>query len=150
MVKDQQDRGEQALRQVRQGLWMVLGVLVLLAAFAALQAYDPGTVLAQRSARALPALLPVLIVVVFAWQQSTRRLSVKDAEMQAVLKDEFRRANLDRAFRAAFLVLLGVQVPLALLCRTLPSERAVWCMVAFSCFAGMVALLGSFLFYDRG
>lgn len=99
------------------------------------------------------AMLPILIVAgLIALQKATLRgdrWDPQSPEVQAVLQDEWRRTNMDRATRVAFFVILIAQIPIGLLVARLPSLRAVMAMATATLTLGMATLLTLFLFFSR-
>jgi len=99
------------------------------------------------------AMLPILIVAgLVALQKATLRgdrWDPRSPEIQAVLQDEWRRINMDRAIRVAFFVVLIAQIPIGLLVVRLPSLRAVMTMATATLTLGMATLLTLFLFFSR-
>ena len=70
-------------------------------------------------------------------------------EVRAIVEDEWRRANMDRARRVALVVVLASQLPLALLLSSLPPLRAVMAMASATVTLGLATLLALFLYLDR-
>lgn len=70
-------------------------------------------------------------------------------EVRAIVEDEWRRSNMNRARRAAFAVVLVVQLPLGLVLAGLPSLQALMAMAAATITLGLATLLGLFLYFDR-
>jgi hypothetical protein len=99
------------------------------------------------------ALLPILVATgLMALQRATLRGDRWDPgspEVQAVLHDEWRRINMDRAIRVAFFVVLAAQIPIGLLVAPLSSIRAVMAMATATLTLGMAAFLTLFLFFSR-
>lgn len=77
------------------------------------------------------------------------RWDPKSPEVQAVLQDEWRQTNLNRAIRVAFIVVLMAQIPIGLLVAQLPSLRAVMAMAITTLTLGMATLIALFLFFSR-
>jgi hypothetical protein len=70
-------------------------------------------------------------------------------EVRAIVEDEWRRSNMNRARHAAFAVVLVVQLPLGLVLAGLPSLQALMAMAAATITLGLATLLGLFLYFDR-
>jgi uncharacterized membrane protein len=77
------------------------------------------------------------------------RWDPRTAEVRAILEDEWRQRNMNRARRVAFAVVLVVQLPLGLLLAALPPLQAVMAMAAVTITVGLATLLALFLYFDR-
>jgi len=77
------------------------------------------------------------------------RWDPKSPEVQAVMRDEWRRTNMDRAMRVAFVVVLTAQIPIALLVASLPSLRATMAMAVTTLTLGLATLIALYLFLSR-
>lgn len=129
---------------------MVVLLLVVLAvgAVGVTMAVYPGT---PSWSRAMPPLWIVALVLVGGLQRTLggNRWDRRVPEVRAILEDEWRRSNMERARRVAFTVVLGAQLPLGLLLGSLPTARAVLAMGVATITLGLVTLLALFLHYDR-
>ena len=113
------------LRLTRRYLFIVLILGLLMCGTLLANVFRPDAAF-SRWPSTLPWLLPVAMSIVFAaTSMGRRRLDPKSAELQAVLRDEWRQVNLTRAMRIAFFVVLIAQVPQAFLFLQLPVLRAV-------------------------
>jgi len=150
-MADSVTRSDLFFRLSRRSLVFLLSLWVILGATVLAMVIRPESALAQWMSRA-PWIAPVAIVlVVAALGTSFRRLGLapNSSEMRAILKDEWRQACLARAFRGAFFVVLGAQIPLALLLVPLPATRALWGMAGSTICLGMATFTSLFLAFDR-
>jgi hypothetical protein len=142
---------QQFSRRSRIGL---LFVVALLGGTGLALILSPEGAVARSSARAA-WLIPIAIVfVVVAVQASLgkRRWDPASPEVKAIMQDEWRRLNLDRASRYALIVVLAAQWPLALLIgfvSALPTVRTAMAMATASITLGLITFLALFLFFDR-
>jgi hypothetical protein len=140
------------LRSSRRALVVVLFAILLLGATVVGMAFWPSSLLAEWPGR-MPWLFPILMVfAVMALRASLggRRWDSHSPEVRVMLHDEFRRANLSRAQRAALIAVLIAQAPLGLLFVHLPARQAVMGMAGTTITLGMAILITLFLFFDRG
>ena len=148
------DQTELFLRVSRRGLLAVLITILILGGSMLGMALWPSSVLASWPSR-LPWLLPMVMIFAMIGLHAPlrgrgRRWDPRSPEVKAIMEDEFRRTNMARAQRAAFMVVLIAQVPLALLLMHLPAMQAVLAMAVATITLGMVILIALFLFFDRG
>ncbi|HJU83614.1 MAG TPA: hypothetical protein VJ600_05350 [Holophagaceae bacterium] len=148
------DRTELFIRYYRRSLMLVLVVLALLTLWLCGGIFFPGSAFRAFSEHLVTPfpLLPLLLI--FAAVMNARDLKGKgvrkdDPDVRAVLEDEHRRANLHRALRAAFVVTLVAQMPLALLFVLRPMPEAPLYMGALTLSLGLMALVAAFLVFDR-
>lgn len=141
-------RSEKYLRFSRRS--MVVTLLLVLAVggvcvVMAIQSFAPVW------SRATPALWIVAVVIIAGLQRTLGgdRWNPRAPEARAIVEDEWRRANMDRARRAAFATVLGAQVPLGLVLASLPSLQAVMAMAAATITLGLATLIALFLYFDR-
>jgi hypothetical protein len=141
-------RSEKLLRYSRRGMAVLLGLVLTLGTLSLGMALQPEAELWGSALR----MLPIAAVIVAAALVGTLRGDWWDPrapEAQAIVQDEWRRANMDRARRVAFAVVLVAQVPLALLFSRLPSPQGLMAMAVSSMTLGMSVLLALFLYFDR-
>lgn len=145
------DRTELLLRISRRSLLVVLAMIVLIAATLIAHVLRPGSLLADWASR-MPWLLPLAIAALFLVFNAPLRRSFRptDPDVKAMLNDEFRQANLARAQRVAFVVVLVAQIPLATFVSGLNTVGAVTVMSVATITVAMAALIISFLYFDRG
>lgn len=99
--------------------------------------------------------VPIAIVILAAALRGTLRgrpWDPRSAEAKAILNDELRQASLNRASRAALIVVLVAQLPLELLfgmLLQLSGSRTALAMAEATITLGMAAFLSFFLFFDR-
>lgn len=145
------ERVEMFLRTSRRALAVLLLFAFILGATVIAMAFSPDTWLAKWPMR-FPLAFPFLVLLVFMalrLMRDGRGLRADAAEAKLVLHDEFRQANLLRAQRWAFILVLVAQVPLGLLFMRAPATRAVLGMGGMTIALGMSATILLFLFFDR-
>lgn len=142
-------RAELLLRSSRRALFVVLIMIIGAAATLLAHALRPGTLLADWPSRG-PWLIPVMIAMFAAMAGTFGPRRPAEAEMRILLEDEFRKTNLARAQRVALIVVLLFQAPLAIVLSGLTTVAAVSAMAEATIAMGMVSLIASFLFFDRG
>ena len=145
---NQPDRIELLLRASRRSLFVLLALILLIAATIIAHVLRPGSLLADWSARA-PWLLPVAIVAIFGIVVAPMRRRLGDAEMKTLRDDEFRQANLGRAQRVALIAALVAQIPLAVLASGLSAAAAVTIMGVATVTVATATLITSFLYFER-
>ncbi|CAN5359997.1 hypothetical protein BH23GEM2_BH23GEM2_15580 [soil metagenome] len=141
-------RSEKFVRYSRRGMAVLLGLVLTLGGLSIAMSLQPEAALWGSLLR----MLPIVIVVVAAALVGTLRGDRWDPrapEAQAIMNDEWRRANMDRARQVAFAVVLVAQVPLALLFSRLSALQAVMAMAVSTMTVGMSLLLALFLYFDR-
>lgn len=141
-------RSEKYLRFSRRGMMVTLFLVLVAGGAGIAMAIWPG---ASGWSDARRPLHLVAIVLIF-WLYRTlggERWDPRTPEARAIVEDEWRLRNMDRARRVAFIVVLGAQVPLGLLLASLPPLRAVMGMAAATVTLGMATLLALFLYFDR-
>lgn len=146
------DRSERFLHFSQRSLVALLVVVVVLGATAlSLMLSPPGAV--ASSANLAWWLLPVAIAALVAVPMSLqRRRWTEDApEVKAVMQDEWRRMNRDRASRSSLIVVLVAQWPLGLAFGflDLPQPRVAFAMAAATITLGLVTWITLFLYLDR-
>jgi hypothetical protein len=144
-------RVEMFLRTSRRALGVVLLLVFFLEATVIAMAFWPATWLAEWPMR-FPLAFPILVWLAFMALRLTRdgrELRANAPEAKVVLNDEFRQANLLRAQRWAFILVLIAQLPLGLLFMRVPVARAVLGMGGTTIALGMSAVILLFLFFDR-
>ena len=132
-------------RYSRRSLWTLLFLLIAVAAGAALSLVYPA-------AGKLSMLFPLMVVIAAAALRSSAKganVNPSSPGMKAILNDELRQASMHRAFRNAFLVVLMVQPLLAFLPELVALDRPAPLMAVVTIWVGMVAMVGSVLYYDR-
>lgn len=151
MTDSAEARSERYVRFSQRSLLLVLVLVLALGALGLAAALRPE--LGARWMVQAGWMLPIAIVIAVGALQRTTLRGARwrpDApEAQAVLRDEWRRASMDRALRVAFVVVLVAQVPLAVLLAPLPSLRAVLAMAVATSVLGLAAFLALFLFFGR-
>lgn len=103
-----------------------------------------------------PWLFPITGIVLFMGLRMMlfkgHRWDPRSPAVRAILRDELRQSSLNRASRAALLVVLIAQVPLGLLFGMLahvPIARATLAMANTTITLGMATFIALFLFFDR-
>jgi hypothetical protein len=134
---------------------LLLIVIVALGAVALALALRPDSAIAQVLEKA-PWFFPIATIIgVAAVQTSLRknRWDPKSPEVQAIMNDEWRRTNLDRAMKIAFIVILVVQLPLGWLFGVMLAQlsvlRAVLGLAVSTITLGMTTFVATFLILDR-
>jgi Na+/H+ antiporter NhaC len=147
----QTDRTELFLRISRRSLVALLVLILLIAATLIAHVVRPGSLLADWASR-MPWLLPVAIVAVFVMFIAPLRRSfpANDPDVETVVNDEFRQANLARAQRVALVVVLVAQIPLAIFLSGLSAVAAVTVMGVATITIASATFIIAFLFADRG
>jgi hypothetical protein len=142
---------EIVLKASRRGLVLVLMIIMVLGVTLLAAAISPESSISKWPMRA-PWLLPVAIVIAVAAQRSWmggRTWNPKAPEVEAVMNDEFRRMNMDRARSISLVVTLIAQVPMALAIITVHSAHAALAMAGATITLAMATLIITFLFLDR-
>jgi hypothetical protein len=146
------ERTELVIRYGRRSLALCLVWLGLLGTCLAFQVFDPEgplTAMANNLLKFLPIGLPIVLVALQASLKG-KGFAKNDPDVRAVMEDEFRRANLNKAFRCAFFTVFIIQVPLGLAVWNHPTHVALYFMGGFTVLLGVMALMAFFLFFDRG
>jgi hypothetical protein len=138
----------------RRSMVTLFFVVTILGGTALALILSPGGAIGRSAARAA-WLIPIAIVVAGAAVQSSlkgRRWNPASPEVEAIMQDEWRRTNMDRASRFALIVLLAAQWPLGMLIGVMggvPSVRTAMAMAAASMTLGLMTLIALFLFFGR-
>ncbi len=156
------ERTEAFLGYVRGTLYITVFYLALFTISLAIMALDVDGTLAPAVTRFMFPLVPVLMVIGVALNARQRkgfRFSKGDPAVRAVLDDEQRRQAFSKAFKAAFIVTLLSQFPLAALFMLRPIMRLAMgsnplalgpvFMGAFTLVIGAGSLICFFLHFDR-
>lgn len=148
MDHPQESRSEKYLRFSRRSTTVLLLLVLAVGSVCVAMAFRPV------SPHWPQAMLPMWIVAIVLAAGLQRTLGgdhwdPRTPEVRAIVEDEWRRTNMDRARRVAFVVVLGAQLPLGLLLASLPPLRAVMAMAAATITLGLSTLLALFLYLDR-
>jgi hypothetical protein len=150
-----QDRSELYLRFSRRGMAVLLILIVLLGVTALAMALRPDGAFAQALEKA-PWFFPIAAIIGVAMLQTSLRKNRWDPnapEVKAILNDEWRRTNLDRAMKVAFIVILVTQLPLGWLFGVMLAQlsvlRAVLGMAVSTITLAMTTFVATFLILDR-
>jgi hypothetical protein len=144
-------RSELLLISSRRAFVLLLITFLWLGATCMAIGFCPETMLARWPMRA-PWVFPVALGLAWFGLLTTlkgRRWDPHGAETEVVINDEFRKSNILRAQRAALIVVLLLQVPLALAAMHLPVTRALVAMAGGTITIGMGAVTATFLYLDR-
>ncbi|HEX3158234.1 MAG TPA: hypothetical protein VHQ45_06930 [Gemmatimonadaceae bacterium] len=144
-------RSERYLRFSHRSMVAVLVLMVMIGTVALVVALRPDGVISQWLPR-VSVLVPVAIVLIAGALRATLggdRWTPDAPEARAILQDEWRRMNMARASRAAFVVVLAAQVPLGLWLGMLPSPRGVMAMAVTTMTFGLAAFIALFLYFER-
>ena len=153
MTQHTDDPTEQFLRFSRRSMSALLAIVIVLGGTAIALTLSPAGAVSRSAARGA-WLIPVGIAIFVAAQSSRRgrRWSPDSPEVRTVMQDEWRRTNMHRASRAALIVVLIAQWPLALtlgFAAQLPPPRAAGAMATSTLTLGLATLMAVFLFLDR-
>jgi hypothetical protein len=151
MEKAPTDRTEMFLRYLRRLQYVVLAGMIPMLFYGILTAWD-NEARFERYQFALLILCPIILTLGVLWLQLSlkgNRYSLKDPDVKAIIKDEYRRLSFDRSLRVAFLVVMVVQIPLARLLSLRPSADSLYHMATFTFFIGFISLIAAFLVFER-
>lgn len=148
MTDPTEARAERYLRFSRRSTTVLLLLVIAIGGMCVAMAIRPLT---PAWSRAVPALWIVAVVLAAGLQRTLGgdRWDPRIPEVRAIVEDEWRQRNMDRARRVAFVVVFAAQLPLGLLLARLPSLQAVMAMAAATITLGMATLLALFLHFDR-
>src|SRR5689334_22683288 len=134
----------------RRAFILLLIAFLWLGATCLALAFFPDTFLARWPMHA-PWIFPAAVVLAWLGLLSTRgpRWDPHGAEARVVMNDEFRRSNILRAYRAALIAVLVLQVPLALAAMHLPVTRALVAMAGRTITVAMIVFISTFIYLDR-
>lgn len=151
MAVSNDSRSEKYLRYSHRSMVVVLALMVTIGSVSLAMALQPDGVVARWMPR-LSAIVPIAIVLVAGALAATLRGDRWDPnapEARAIVQDEWRRLNMARAMRGAFVVVVAAQVPLALWLGTLPSPRAAMAIAITTMTLGVATLSALFLIFER-
>lgn len=151
MTEASDSRAERYLRYSHRGMVVVLVLMVAIGCAWLAVAVQPDGVVARWLPR-LSATLPIAITLIAGALLATLRGDRWDPnapEARAIMQDEWRRSNMARAMRGAFVAVIATQVPLAMWLGTLPSPRGVMAMAITTMTLGMATLSALFLIFER-
>ena len=149
MNRPNETRSETYLRFSRRRMTVLLLLVLAVGGVCVAMAFRPAS---PTWPRAILPLWIVAVVLVVGLQQTLGgdRWDSRTPEARAIAGDEWRRSNMDRARRVAFVVVLGAQLPLGLLLTMLLEPlQAVMAMAAATVTLGVATLLALFLYFDR-
>jgi hypothetical protein len=149
MTAPMETRSERHLRFSRRSMTVTLLLVLAIGGFCLAMAVRPH---APVWSRAVPTLWIVAAVLAAGLQRTLggERWDPRAPEARAIAEDEWRRSNMERARRVAFVVVLGAQLPLGLLLARLPSSlQALMAMATATITLGLATLLALFLYFDR-
>lgn len=147
----QASRSDLYLRFTRRSLIAVLTIILTLGIAGILIALRPDSAFSHVAERSSWMVTVGIVIAVVALQSALRghRFTPDSPEVKAVMDDELRRASMDRARKFAFIVVLGAQMPMALLLAGRPSMHALLAMGVATITLGMTVLIALFLVFDR-
>jgi hypothetical protein len=155
MIEPTEDRSELYLRFSRRSMAFLLIVIVALGAAALVMALQPDGAF-SRTLEKTSWFFPIATIIGVGALQTTlrrNRWNPNSPEAKAILNDEWRRTNLDRAMKVAFIVLLVTQLPLGWLFGVMLAQlsvlRAVLGMAVSTVTLGMSIFVATFLVLDR-
>lgn len=148
MPSPMESRSERFLRFSRRSMTVLLLLVIAVGSTCVAVAFRPAS---ANWPNAIPPLWIVAVALAAGLQRTLGgdRWDPRTPEVRAIIEDEWRRSNMDRARRVAFVVVLGAQIPLGLLLTSLPSLRALMAMAAATITLGLATLLALFLYLDR-
>ena len=148
MTKSTEPRSEKYLRFSRRRMTVLLLLVIAVGGVCLAMAILPQS---PTWPRAVPALWIVAVVIAVSLQRTLggERWDPRVPEVRAIVGDEWRQGNMNRARGIAFAVVLGAQVPLGLLLAGLPPLRAVMAMATATIILGLATMLALFLYFDR-
>jgi hypothetical protein len=152
MKESDETRAERYLRFSQSGMIVTLVLVLALGGICIAMAFSPDGGAARWMSRSGWLLAVAIAIAVVMLQTATlrgERWKPDAPEARAIAGDEWRQANMNRAMRAAFLILLVAQLPLALLLARLPSLRAVMAMAAATATLGLASFIALYLFLSR-
>ena len=143
-----ESRSEKYLRFSRRSMTVLMLLVFAVGAVCIVMAFHTGS---PNWSLAMGPLWIIAIVLAGGLQRTLggERWDPGASEVRAIVEDEWRRNNMDRARRVALMIVLGAQLPLGLAFASLPSMRAVMAMAAATITLGLVTLLALFLYLDR-
>ncbi len=154
MTQTSDDASEQLVRFSRRSMGTLLVIVLAFGAVTLAMTLWPEGATSRFMARA-SVYIPVAIAILFAaWRGALRgrHWDPRSREAKAILNDELRQTGLNRASRAALIVVLVAQLPLALLFGILapmPALRTGLAMSEATITLGMATFIALFLFFDR-
>jgi hypothetical protein len=149
MDHPQESRSEKYLRFSRRSTMVLLFLVLVVGLVCVAMAFRP--VSTHWPPLAMLPLWIVAIVLAMGLQRTLggERWDPRTPEVRAIVEDEWRRRNVDRARGVAFVVVLGAQLPMGLLLTSLPPLRAVMAMASGTITLGLSTFLALFLYLDR-
>lgn len=148
MNRPTETRSENYLRFRRRSMIVTLAFVLVAGAASVAMAIWPATPAWQEARRPLQ----LFVIVLAFWAYRTlggKRWDPKAAEARAIVADEWRRTNMNRARRVALAVVLAAQIPMALVLTFLPPSQALMAMAATTITLGLATTLALFLYFDR-
>jgi hypothetical protein len=151
MNESEQSRAERYLRFSHGSMIVALVLVLALGVICVGIAFEPlaGSRWMARSGWMLAVAIAIAVVTLQAATLRGDRWNPDAPEARAIAHDEWRRTSMDRAMRVAFVVVIGAQLPLALLLLRLPSIRAVTAMAAATATLGLATFIALYLFMSR-
>jgi hypothetical protein len=151
MTQEQLTDSELLVNFSRRGLWVALGLLAVLGAYAIIINLFPDSAVAAMATR-LVGMLPIAIIIALAVLRTSLKTAHTDSRtnsINALLQDELRQHSLNRAFRNALAEVLLTQPVLVMLLTmtTLPYPAVL--MASLTALIGTCTVVGSMLVYDR-
>ncbi|MEO8998707.1 MAG: hypothetical protein ABI227_12725 [Rhodanobacter sp.] len=141
------DLTDHLIRRERRGIWLALGVIVVLGVGAVMQVLGYDTHLTHyMTLAALAIVIGVVSVGATGPIWRNRGLAKK---REAVRSDEFRRAAIDRACRHAFIVSMAAMSLYAAVSEYWPLHVLPSAIIAAFVVLGVIVFLATFLVLDR-
>jgi uncharacterized membrane protein len=142
-----ESRSEKYLAFSRRSMTVLLLLVIAFGAVCFAMAFRPSSAWP----RAVVPLTLIMASIAIGLQRTLggERWDPRRPEVRAIVEDEWRRSNMERARRVAFAVVLIAQLPLGLVLSVLPSLQALMAMAAATITLGLATLLALFLYFDR-
>jgi len=100
----------------------------------------------------LMALLPIFIIFTVVWLQSFKKkngITNGSAALKAMFADELRSQSINKAYRAAFIVIIVAQIPFSLLLNVSALTNQAVILGITTLVFGTTTFLSFFLYFDR-
>jgi uncharacterized membrane protein len=152
MIAPTEHPSELFLRFNQRSMAGLLVIVLLLGGSGLSLMLSPSHEVFRVASRVALAVVAIVLMVALPMSIWRRRWAADSPEVKVVVGDEWRRTNMDRASRAAFIVVLSVQYPLVLIFgffMRLPAPRGAMAMMASTVTLGLATLLALFLYFDR-
>lgn len=143
MHENENDHTSALVKNERRGIWLALGVVIVLATTLVLDVDTRQTLLTG---------MPVVLVFVVIWlgQKAARRSKGNIGKnREAVMQDEWRLAALARAYKWAFFAVLTILSAFCIISAVTSIEIPAPMLAALVVALGVTLFLAFFLLFDR-